>query len=106
MAMTDATSLCHHPQQLQHDPASDPPTTSTHLAEWQQDPLHEGPRLEERLPQRQVEMGVQLLVEVDVIPDARQKHQVEEALGHLVLEVGGKDAGGLVHGSGRPRVRA
>ena len=40
-------------------------------------------------------MEVELLIGVDIVPDPGQEDQVEEALGHLLLQVGREYSGRL-----------
>jgi len=76
------------------------------LADGEQDSLEKGRRLVERLLQRHVEVVVQLFRLLEVVPDSWEQNEVEETLGHLGIEVGGKDPGGLEHRLVGPRVRA
>ena len=44
-------------------------------------------------------MKVESLVLVDVVTDTRQENEIIESLRHLLVQVGRKDARGLVNGS-------
>ncbi len=61
---------------------------------------------EQSLHERLVEVEVEPLVGVDVVPDPGQQQQVEEALRHFLVKSADKDLGCLEGGRGGPLLRA
>mmetsp|Transcript_16898 Transcript_16898/g.32703 ORF Transcript_16898/g.32703 Transcript_16898/m.32703 type:complete len:392 (+) Transcript_16898:419-1594(+) len=74
-------------------------------AQRQQQPFVESPGLVHRFLERLEQRKVQTLVLFDVGAASGQQHQVVEALGHLGVEVGGKQASRRVHGVRGPPLR-
>mmetsp|Transcript_39028 Transcript_39028/g.81678 ORF Transcript_39028/g.81678 Transcript_39028/m.81678 type:complete len:294 (-) Transcript_39028:798-1679(-) len=76
------------------------------LAEGEEYALEECGGFVDALFEGHVVVVVELFVGVDVGADGVEEDEVVESLGHFGIEVGGEDAGGGVHGLGRPLVRA
>lgn len=77
----------------------------THLQQRQNDSLHKGRRLEQRLLHCPIQMRIQLPVFAQIVPDARQQNQIVESLSHVLGQNRTEDTRSLVHGRCTPGMR-
>ena len=61
-------------------------------------------RFEESLSESLIQVKVEPLVGINVVPGAREQEEVEETLSHLLVQARRENPGGCVDGSGRPLV--